>query len=96
MKTLDFEEGTRRIVLRGSQPQYFADPWQNHHPLHVYAIVDFGSGERTVKTVDSEVFDYTPGEPRKSDDPARRLISISRSVSWDISEPDNTAPRPKS
>jgi len=88
IKTLDMTDGRRRVVARGSLPRSFARPWDNHHPFHIYAIVDFGSGERVVKSVDGDVFDYYPGQDKQQDDISLRLISIARAQTWDESEPN--------
>jgi hypothetical protein len=93
LKAIDLNEGEgkRRVVLQCNAPRMFANPWQNHHPFRVYAGIDFGNGQRVVKSADGEVFDYTPGEIRRSDDPARRLFTIARASSWTVSIPDPVA-----
>jgi hypothetical protein len=87
----DLEDGVgrRRVVLRGTMPRAFAEPWNNFHPFRIYAAIDFGSGPRVVEEVEGEVFDYQPGEDKRNDDPRLRLVNLSRSNSWTVSEPDD-------
>lgn len=85
---MDDGEGRRRVTLQCNAPRLFANPWQNRHSFRVYAAIDFGNGARVVKSIDSEIFDYTPGEMRRSDDPARRLFLMARASSWQVSVPE--------
>jgi hypothetical protein len=79
--------GMRRVIARGSLPHFFASPWQNRHKFRIYTAIDFGGGTRVLQHIEAEVFDYTPGEARRDDDPAQRLIHFARAASWNVGEP---------
>lgn len=89
MREIELEtgEGLRRVIARGSLPHFYASPWQNRHPFRIYAALDFSGGPRVTQYVEAEVFDYTPSEARRDDDPARRLIQLARAQSWNVGEP---------
>jgi hypothetical protein len=96
VKHLEFTEGQYKVLVRGTLPYFFRDPWQSRHPFTIFVIADFGSGSgRVQQTLKGEVFDYRPGEDKRADEVRRRLISIGRASSWTVADQRVPDPNPE-
>jgi hypothetical protein len=78
------KDGEFRISAHGRLPYFFAQPWDNRHAFRVYVSVDFGAGERKDDYARAELSDPDPGDHRRSDDIAARLIELDRNYLWEI------------
>lgn len=84
-------EGLYRIKATGRMPRFFSQPYENHHDVRIYAILDWGmsqpgkiSDAASEDYASGEVYDNYPGDTRESRDQRDRLIELNRAYSWEL------------
>lgn len=76
--------GQFRLRAAGRLPRFFAEPWEHRHPLRVYIYVNFSPEASSHDYTRAEVFDAYPGENRRNDDLAQRLVELDRAYKWEL------------
>lgn len=77
-------DGEFRLRARGSLPNYFAEPYEVHHPFRVYVYVNFGGGIKTSDYARAELTDPRPGDNRVSNELSDRSILLQRAYTWEF------------
>lgn len=84
-------EGLYKVKASGRVPRFYAQPYETHHDLRIYAIIDWGvpepgkiSDQAIEDYAEAEIVDFYPGEARSSQELQDRLVELNRAYTWEV------------